>query len=570
MQKSDKIKLALAPYLILKSTKGYKGKFVDVFIEVLVLLNVAAVILESYEGIEIAYGFYFDAFELFTVSVFLIEYLLRLWLSDINFPKSLRWQVYKKHIFSANSIIDLVAILPFFIPFISDIDLRHLRIFRLIRLMRVFKLTKYSQSLILIGKIISEKKQELLATFLLFFSVLVIASSLMFYIEHDVQPSVFPNILQSFWWGIITLTTIGYGDMIPMTAAGKVLGGLIAMMGVLIIAIPTAIISSSFVQKMEESKDKKRMAEIRNRLREAFYKKYIPEIACKVRRGSLSLEAVKVNLELAENDIYKIAEGKNEFRFRILKNAVNGNITEKLYLEYREIDTEYGTFTERKSKLNLVSPESLNKQGIGYFVYCLSEKLRSNYISNEFYGDEADANEEDFGDKGLELENAFNFRHNKAYFQKIDDPIPDGFLLWKEHLQKLKQKNSIYLIFNTFEGNDSKFIHLTYFKKINPVDKSEEYTISNLEKVTNFKNSLEEKVFNKYQVKYDVTENGNYMSIRENNILTYISDELQCETLLININQGFLAKKRLFGLVGIISDAIKEELIGIESNKQNS
>ncbi|TAH28203.1 MAG: ion transporter [Cytophagales bacterium] len=570
MQKSDKIKLALAPYLILKSTKGYKGKFVDVFIEVLVLLNVAAVILESYEGIEIAYGFYFDAFELFTVSVFLIEYLLRLWLSDINFPKSLRWQVYKKHILSANSIIDLVAILPFFIPFISDIDLRHLRIFRLIRLMRVFKLTKYSQSLILIGKIISEKKQELLATFLLFFSVLVIASSLMFYIEHDVQPSVFPNILQSFWWGIITLTTIGYGDMIPMTAAGKVLGGLIAMMGVLIIAIPTAIISSSFVQKMEESKDKKRMAEIRNRLREAFYKKYIPEIACKVRRGSLSLEAVKVNLELAENDIYKIAEGKNEFRFRILKNAVNGNITEKLYLEYREIDTEYGTFTERKSKLNLVSPESLNKQGIGYFVYCVSEKLRSNYISNEFYGDEADANEEDFGDKGLELENAFNFRHNKAYFQKIDDPIPDGFLLWKEHLQKLKQKNSIYLVFNTFEGNDSKFIHLTYFKKINPVDKSEEYTISNLEKVTNFKNSLEEKVFNKYQVKYDVTENGNFMSIRENNILTYISDELRCETLLININQGFLAKKRLFGLVGIISDTIKEELIGIESNKLNS
>lgn len=558
----NQIKEKVAKFFSTKHNRDFASKFFDIFIEILVLFNVVAVILESYDTLYTQFGAFFDIFEIFTVTVFTIEYLLRLWISDLNYPRKLKWQAYKKFIFSANSLIDLISIIPFFIPFITNLDLRHLRIFRLIRLLRVFKLNKYSHSLLLIAKIMSEKKQELLATLLMFFSVLVIASSLMFYLEHSAQPRAFPNIMQSFWWGIITLTTIGYGDIYPITAAGKVLGGIIAMMGVMIVAIPTGIISSSFVQKMEESKQKRRMSDIRSKLREAFYKKYVPEIACKVRRGQLSLEAVKVNLELSEDDIYKIAEGKNEFRFRIMKILNNGLLMDKLFLEYRETNTEYGTFTQRKSKIVVVSPESLNKQGIGYFAYCLSEKLRANYISNEFYGDEAIPNEEDFGDKGLELENAFNFRHNKAYFQKIEDQIPDGFYLWQEHLNKLLSPTALFLVFNTFDANNGAFVHLTYFKKRNNQTQTDEYTFDNLESLSNFKEILLSKAKEKYKKQVEVTENGNFQSIRENNILQYISDTMQSQALLININNEYVMKENLFVLVALMADAIKEELIG--------
>lgn len=556
------IKEIVAKFFSLKSSKEFSARLFDIFIEILVLLNVAAVILESYENIYQQFSFYFEAFEIFTVTVFTIEYLLRLWVSDLNYPRKLKWQAYKKFIFSANSLVDLISILPFFIPIIANIDLRHLRIFRLIRLLRVFKLTKYSHSLTVIGKIMSEKKQELLATLLMFFSVLVMSSSIMYYLENEAQPNAFPNIMQSFWWGIITLTTIGYGDIYPITALGKILGGLIAMMGVMIVAIPTGIISSSFVQKMEEGKQKRRMSDIRSKLREAFYKKYVPEIACKVRRGQLSLEAVKVNLELSEDDIYKIAEGKNEFRFRIMKIMNNGVLSDKLFLEYRETNTEYGTLTERKGKIIVVSPESLNKQGIGYFAYCLSEKLKSSYISNEFYGDEAIPTEECFGDKGLELENAFNFRHNKAYFQKTEEEIPDGFFLWQEHLQKLNQPKALFLVFNTFDANNGSFVHLTYFKKRNSETQLDEFTFQNHEKLNDFKTTLISKATEKYKKTIQVTDNGNFQSIRENNIIQYISENLLAEAILININKEYVMKENLFVLVGLMADAIKEELIG--------
>lgn len=544
------------------STNKFTRVF-EFFIEILVLLNVLAVVLESFDLLFRKYAFYFSAFEIFTVSVFSVEYLLRLWVAPIKYPLKSKAYAYKKYFFSITSYIDLIAILPFFFSFLH-IDLRHLRIFRLARLLRVFKLSKYSAQLIQIGKIIREKKQELAATLLLFFSVLVIACSLMFYIEKDAQPEAFPNILYTFWWGIITLTTTGYGDVYPITGLGKVLGSIVAMMGVLIVAIPTAIISSSFVQKMNEAKYKKRMMELREKLKASFYKKYIPELACKVRRGQISLEAVKVSLELTEQDIYSIAEGKNEFRLRIKKMHSHGAHFDKVFLEYREINTDYGTFTERKSPLVLVSPESLNRQGIGYFVYCLSEKLKCSYISNEFYGDEAETLEESFGDKGLEQENAFNFRHNKAYFEKTTDPVPDDFYLWVKHLNKLKGEASLYLVFNSIENDSDRFVHLNYYKKI-IVGKAEEFTVKDPTKVEKFIATIEANVEYKFGSHLKVTTNKNLKKISGNNIIEYINETMGCDVILIEINKNYLMNEKLFKLVALLADSIKEELIGIEN-----
>ncbi len=538
----------------------FSGYF-DVFIEILVLANVIAVIVESFEDIYLKYRFELDLFEIVTVSIFSIEFILRIWVADIQYPAKTKKESYKKFALAPNSWIDLLAIMPFFVPFMINIDLRHLRVLRLIRLMRVFKLTKYSHAMILIGKIVSEKKQELLATFLLMFSVLILASSIMFYLEREAQPNVFPNILYGFWWGVITLTTIGYGDIVPITAFGKILGGFVALMGVMIVAIPTGIISSSFIQKMEESKLSKRIAEIRKKLKEAFYKKYIPELDTKVRRGQLSVDAVKVNLELSENDVYKIAEGKNEFRFRYKKVIQNGLIVDKLFLEFREINTDYGTLTNRNSTLTLISPDSLNKQSIGYFVYCVAEKLKCNYISNEFFGDESTATEESFGDIGLEPETAFCFRHNKAYKKDSNFPVPDDFIQWKNDLVRIRKKNSIYLVFNTFEKTSKHAAVSISYLKGKSKNINDDRTFKDENKIKVFKSALVKNTEEKYGLSPVILENVEAYGVRDNNILLYINEELEVDVILINIFQDYVFNEKLFSFAAIMADSIKEGLL---------
>lgn len=541
-------------------------EYFDIFIELLVLINVFAVILESFDNIYNIYKLQFEAFELFTVTIFSIELLLRIWIADIIFPSKSYWKSIRNYLTSANAMIDLLTIVPFYIPYLFDMDLRHLRVLKLIRLLRVFKLTKYSHAIVLIGNIIREKKQELLATLLLVFSVLVLASSIMYYVEREAQPDTFSNILYAFWWGIITLTTVGYGDVYPITPIGKLIGGFVALTGVLIVAIPTGIISSSFAQKMEETKNLKRLREIRNKLKEAFYKKYIPELACRVRRGQISVDAVKLNLELSEHDVYKIAEGKNNFRFRSRKIIQNGILIDKLYLEYRVMNTSYGTFSNKKHKLTLVSPESLKKQSIGYLTYCIAEKLKCNYISNEFFGDESSATEESFGDSGLEPDTAFCFRHNKAYFKKSEVSAPEDFDDWLNDLHEAKQHSNVFIILNTFdrEQNKSSSVHFTYFNKMEIGNNVGKYTYTDLDKIARLKKSLEEKSLEKFGANFTISENNNFQTIRENNILLYINEILATDVLLINICQDYILNENLFPMAAILADSFKETLLGYE------
>lgn len=537
----------------------------DRFIEVLVLLNVIAVILESFDELDNLYMLEFDLFEAFTVFVFSLEFLGRLWVSDLKYPARFRWQAYKKFFLSPMAWVDLLAILPFFMPFMTALDFRHIRILRIMRLLRVFKLNKYSHSLRVIYKIVIEKRQELTATLLLFMSILLLSASLIYWFEKEVQPEKFPSILHACWWAVVTLTTIGYGDVYPITPAGQVLGAIVGIMGVVITAIPVGIISSGFVQKMEEANYRKHISTARRKLRDAFYKKYVPEIACKVRRGQLSVDAVKVNLELPEEDLYKVAEGNNEFRFRYKKVVSSGRIVDKLFLEFREINTRYGTLSNRNHRLSLVSPDSLSKQSIGYFVYCLAEKMKCNYISNEFFGDEAEVGEESFGDKGLDQEAAFNFRHNKAYLQKIDEEVPSPFYLWMEHLRGLKTESSIFLVFTVIENDlkESPFVHLTYLKRKDMKTDTLLFSYAAIENVENFARSLEAKAKAKWDKQLPVTQNGPLATVKENNILLFLHEKIETDVMVVNIHKDYLLNEKLFSLVAIMAEAIKEELVGL-------
>lgn len=544
----------------------------DLAIEILVLLNVGAVILESFEPIETRFHLAFVIFEIITVSLFSLEFIARLWIADVAYPTDSHFKSILKYLTRFHALIDIIAIAPFFVPYFLNMDLRHLRVLRLARLLRVFKLEKYLDSLRLISKIMTEKRKELLATLLLMFSVLVISSSLMFYAEKDFQPGQFSNILQAFWWGISTLTTIGYGDIVPITPVGKIIGSVVALIGVMIVAIPTGIISSSFVQKMDETNYKKRMNLIRKKLREAYYKRYVPEMGIRLRRSQISVEAIKMELEMAEQDIYKIAEGKNEFRFRSKPQYTNGVVTNKLYLEFREVNTAYGTHTKRDSSLVLVSPQSLNKPSIGYFAYCIAEKVKASFVSNEFFEEEEPATEESFGNIGLEPENVFSFSHNKAYLQIVDYAIPDAFVEWMEHLEKLATPQRIFIVFDTHERASAPSgglgaLHLTYIKRRHAATGEEEYLMHDVETIKKFIHAVQIKSKEKFGNELSVTQNTAIHSVKSHNILQYVHEKLQSNVFLLSMDLEWISGEKLFKTASIVSEALKEEIMGVtESN----
>ncbi|WP_338792592.1 ion transporter [Bernardetia sp. MNP-M8] len=233
-----------------------KSVYFDYFIIILVLLSVISTIWESHStkigGKD--YKVFFDFFEFFSIAIFTIEYLLRLWTAPLKYPHLSTWKAYLKYIFSFIALIDLLAILPFYLPFLGVEDLRLLRMMRLLRLLRVFKLNRYSRALNLVSDVLKEKGEELVTTVFFALILLLVSSTLMYYVEHETNPEGFPNIIATLWWAVVTLTTVGYGDVVPVTMLGKILNGATALIGIGVVALPTSILSAGFLEKVEERK----------------------------------------------------------------------------------------------------------------------------------------------------------------------------------------------------------------------------------------------------------------------------------------------------------------------------
>ncbi len=223
----------------------------DLFIQFMIFLNLTAFILESVQSLSDEYGVFFAAFEAFSVAIFSVEYFLRLWscVTAEAYRGSIRGRL--RYAVTPFAVVDLVVILPFYIILLVPMSESLIRVLRVMRLLRVFRLGRYSESLRSIVHIIWDKKEELLITTVVGGILLVIASTLVFLVENPIQPKAFSSIPASMWWGVATLTTVGYGDVYPVTPLGKVMGGAIALIGVGMFALPTAILGSSFVEEMQ-------------------------------------------------------------------------------------------------------------------------------------------------------------------------------------------------------------------------------------------------------------------------------------------------------------------------------
>jgi voltage-gated potassium channel len=187
-----------------------------------------------------------------TFLIFSVEYLLRLWTADYFFPRLSPWKARYKYAGSPLLVIDLLAISPFYLPFLP-VNLLCLRAIRLLRLLHVFRMNSYTDAITAVNDVFKRKARQLAAAFFMVSILMVIASILIYDAEHGAQPEKFRNAFSGVWWAVTTLTTVGYGDIYPVTAMGKVIATVIAFLGIGIVAIPAGILSAGFIERFNKA-----------------------------------------------------------------------------------------------------------------------------------------------------------------------------------------------------------------------------------------------------------------------------------------------------------------------------
>ena len=233
------------------STGKIASRIFDSVILFLILISVVSVFITTFD-LPLRYQLLLQKIEFFSIAVFSLEYILRIWTADLLYPGTGFFRSRFKYIFSPMALIDLLAILPFYLPMIFPVDLLGIRAVRLVRLLRIFKLNRYSDALASIGAVFKSKSREILASLFFVMILLTMASLLIYYAEHDAQPKQFRNAFSGLWWAVATLTTVGYGDIYPITAVGRLLGAVIAILGIGMVAVPTGILSAGFVEVLEK------------------------------------------------------------------------------------------------------------------------------------------------------------------------------------------------------------------------------------------------------------------------------------------------------------------------------
>lgn len=235
-------------------------EYIRMFITLLIILNVLAVMAETVPDLHTNYHTQFLLLEIFSVCVFSIEYLLRLWsvVEDPKYAHPVTGRI--RYALSFFALVDLLAILPFYLPMFTSIDLRTLRILRLLRLTRLLKLGRYSRAMRIFVNIMRNQREQLLMSLLVMLFLLIVSSTMIYYLEAEEQPEAFSSIPASLWWGIVTLTTIGYGDVYPVTIGGKIFAAAISILSIGMVALPSGIIVSGFVDEIEKEREEKQAA----------------------------------------------------------------------------------------------------------------------------------------------------------------------------------------------------------------------------------------------------------------------------------------------------------------------
>ncbi|MBQ9604663.1 MAG: ion transporter [Firmicutes bacterium] len=223
------------------------SRIFDFVIVIAILLNCSVLFLETFDEFA-PYHALFGVIETVTIDFFCIEYLLRIWTAEFLYPSKSRGKAILSFVFSFDGLVDLLTILPFF--YLSGFVA--FRMLRVIRILRLFRINSAYDSFNVITKVLYEKRNQIFSSVFIIFVLMLASSMSMYSVEHYVQPDVFKNAFSGLWWSLSTIFTVGYGDIYPITTAGRMLGIFTTFLGVGAVAIPTGIISAGFVEQYTE------------------------------------------------------------------------------------------------------------------------------------------------------------------------------------------------------------------------------------------------------------------------------------------------------------------------------
>jgi len=230
---------------IVESSETRAGRAFDLAIQFLIVVSLVSSATETLPDLSVHVVNALRALEVFCVLAFTLEYLARLWVA------SNRWAF----VTSFFGLIDLMAILPFYLS--TGLDLRAVRAFRLLRLFRILKLARYSRAVHRFHTALRLAREELVLFLSVSAIVLYLAAVGIYYFEHEAQPQVFKSVFHSLWWAVVTLTTVGYGDMYPITTGGRIFTFVVLLVGLGLISVPAGLVASALsrARALEDSSD---------------------------------------------------------------------------------------------------------------------------------------------------------------------------------------------------------------------------------------------------------------------------------------------------------------------------
>lgn len=234
--------------------KDFASRFINIALMLLILANVACIMASSEDSINERYGDFFHYFEVFSLIIFTIEYLVRVWASVERSEKDLAHPLKSRirYMFTPMALVDLLAIVPSFLLLLGSDFL----ILRVLRLVRVFKLSRYSRSMDLLITVSKQEAETVISAIFILIILIIISATGIYIVEGDIQPDEFGSIPRALWWATVTLTTVGYGDVVPITTLGRILGIIIVITGIGMAALPAGILASGFTTEINRRRER--------------------------------------------------------------------------------------------------------------------------------------------------------------------------------------------------------------------------------------------------------------------------------------------------------------------------
>lgn len=225
----------------------------DIVLVLTILLNITILVLDTFESF-LPYRGILDAVEWVTVIFFTIEYILRIFTSDLQYPNDGRVKAVVHFIFSFDGLVCLFTLLPYYCPVLFTSGIVVFRLLRVFRVFHLFRINSQYDAFNVVIDVLKNKAQQIISSVVLILVMMLASSICMYSLEHDAQPEVFANAFSGIWWSVSTLLTVGYGDIYPVTLAGQIMAIVISFLGVGLVAIPTGIISAGFVELFTKMK----------------------------------------------------------------------------------------------------------------------------------------------------------------------------------------------------------------------------------------------------------------------------------------------------------------------------